>query len=440
MLVFYCTTQSSCILRRNSSLTLQQYQLIMNKEKEYSYEAQLLHTPYDKADTYGALSMPVYNSVAFEFKTAEAMEQAFCGRSDDYFYSRIDNPTVKHFENRVRSLTHAVSVTAVNSGMAAISNTFLSILSNGANIVASSHLFGNTYSFFTNTLAHLGVEIRFCDLTNPEDARAKIDSRTCAIFLEIITNPQMEVADIKALADIGNQYQVPLIADTTIVPFSSFNASQFGINIEVLSSTKYISGGATSVGGLIIDHGSFDWKNTTALQKWSTDFGKLAFSKRLRKEILRNLGAYMTPQTAYMQSLGLETLKLRYEKQSASCLELARRLKMLDKIVSVNYTGLEDSPFYEISSTQFGQYPGAMMTIDLATREACFSFINKLKMIRRATNLFDNKTLAIHPASTIYGSFTEEQRIMMDIKQTTIRLSVGLESTDDLFHDIEQAL
>lgn len=410
------------------------------KMEDFSFEAQVLHTPYEKPDAYNALSMPVYNSAAYEFETAEAMEAAFCGRTPDHAYSRITNPTVQYFEDRVRAVTGAMSVTALNSGMAAIANVLMTISRTDANIVTSPHLFGNTYSLMKTTLAAFGVEARFCDLTNPAEVRANIDSNTCAIFLEVITNPQMEVADLRLLSSIGKDLHIPLIADTTVVPFSVFNARKLGVDIEIVSSTKYISGGATSIGGLILDHGTFDWSHFITLKHWYEQFGEKAFTTRLRKEIHRNLGAYMTPQVAYMQTLGLETMQVRFERQASTCLELAKRLQSLDGIVSVNYTGLESNPFYELSTSQFGKYPGAMLTFDLASREVCFAFMNRLTLIRRATNLFDNKTLAIHPASTIYGSFSEEQRQGMDISQQTIRLSVGLESIDDLYNDIKQAL
>lgn len=408
--------------------------------EDISFEARVLHTPYEKPDAYNALSMPVYNTAAYEFDTAEAMEAAFCGNTSDHAYSRITNPTVQYFEDRVRAITGAMSVTALNSGMAAICNTLMTIGRANANIVTSPHLFGNTFSLMKNTLAAFGMEARFCDLTNPDEVRANIDCNTCALFLEVITNPQLEVADLKLLSSIGKEAGIPLIADTTIVPFSVFHGKEYGIDIEIISSTKYISGGATSIGGLILDNGTFDWSHFITLKHWYEQFGERAFTARLRKEIHRNLGAYMTPQVAYMQTLGLETMQVRFDRQGTTCLELAGRLQALDGIVSVNYTGLKDNPYYKLSTAQFGKYPGAMLTFDLVSREACFAFMNRLKLIRRATNLFDNKTLAIHPASTIYGGFTEEQRQNMDISQQTIRLSVGLESVDDLYNDIRQAL
>lgn len=408
--------------------------------EEISFEAQVLHTPYEKPDAYNALSMPVYNNAAYEFASAEAMEAAFCGRTADHAYSRITNPTVQYFEDRVRTITGAMSVTALNSGMAAITHVLLTLGRAGGNVVTSPHLFGNTFSLMKNTLAAFGLEARFCDLTNPVEVQANVDADTCAIFLEIITNPQLEVADLKALAAIGEKYHIPLVADTTIVPFSVFHAKDFGVNIEIISSTKYISGGATSLGGLIVDYGTFDYSHSISLKHWHDQFGNRAFTARMRKEIHRNLGSYMTPQAAYMQTLGLETMQIRFERMAATCLALAERLQTLPSIVSVNYTGLKDNPFHELSVAQFGSYPGAMLTFDLPSREACFAFMNRLKLIRRATNLFDNKSLAIHPASTIYGTFSEEQRQAMDISQQTIRLSVGLEAVDDLYNDISQAL
>jgi O-acetylhomoserine (thiol)-lyase len=283
-------------------------------------------------------------------------------------------------------------------------------------------MFGNTFLFLDKTMKRFGVETRFCDLTNIDEVKSQIDENTCCLYLEIMTNPQMEVADLKALAEVAHAAGALLIADTTMLPFTEFNAAALGVDIEIVSSTKYISGGATSLGGLVIDYTADD-----------------KFSKTMRGEMLLNLGAYMTPHAAYMQTLGLETLQVRYERQAASALELAKLLRTVPEIVSVNYVGLEDNPFHELSVEQFGPTAGAMITFDLKSTEACFKFINNLKLIRRATNLFDNKTLAIHPASTIYGIFTLEERQKMDISETLIRLSVGLEDVNDLFEDIRQA-
>jgi len=398
------------------------------------------HTPFLKPDAHHALQIPVYQSVAFEFDTAEEMEAAFTGKSADHCYSRITNPTVQFFEERVRSITGAASVTALNSGMAAISNTLITLANAGSNIVTSSHLFGNTYSLLATTLAAFGVETRFCDLTNPEAVEANMDENTCALFLEVITNPQLEIADLKTLSAIAKAAGVPLVADTTIVPFCAWSAKDFGVDIELISSTKYISGGATSLGGLIIDYGSFSWNKSKKLSVLARQFGPNTFTFKLRREVHRNLGAYMTPQVAYQQTLGLESLQLRFERVSSTCLELAKRLQAISGIASVNYTGLPGHPFYALSEKQFGPLPGAMLTFDLGSRTQCFAFLNHLKLIKRATNLFDNKSLILHPASTIFGTFSEKVRREMDVRDTTIRLSVGLESVDCLLDDISNSL
>lgn len=404
------------------------------------FNKKAIHTKFIKNDPYGALSMPVYHTAAFEFESAEAMELAFTGKSPDFVYARISNPTVQHYEESIKNITGALSVTALNSGMAAISNTLITLASAGSNIVTSRHLFGNTYSFFTATLAAFGVETRFCDLTDIHAIEKNIDENTCAVFLEIITNPQMEVADLEKISTITKKHHVPLIADTTIIPFCSFNAGESGVDIEIVSSTKYLSGGATSIGGLILDYGKFDWNQTKKLRILAKEHGKGAFTFKLKREIHRNLGAYMTPQVAYMQSLGLETLALRYTKSSETAGKLAELLSKQSFVTAVNYPGLKNNKYYELSKKQFGIYPGAMLTFDLASSEECFRLMNHLKLIKRATNLFDNKSLAIHPYSTIYGNFTSEAKKLMHVSDKTIRLSVGLEDIDDLLQDIVDAM
>ena len=258
-----------------------------------SLNTKILNTPFPENDAYKALNMPVYHAAAFEFETAEEMELAFIGKSPKHTYSRIANPTVQYFEERIKSLTGAFSVTAMNSGMAAITNAIITVAKAGGNIVTSKHLFGNTYSFFAYTLAEFGVEPRFCDLTDFDEVRNAIDDKTCAVFLEIITNPQMEVVDLAGLSEITREKGTPLIADTTIVPFGSFKAASFGVDIEIVSTTKYVSGGATSLGGVIIDYASFDWTRSLKLSSMSKQFGSSTFTAKLRKEIHRNFGACM---------------------------------------------------------------------------------------------------------------------------------------------------
>lgn len=380
-------------------------------------------TNYQKPDAYGALSMPVYHCCAFEFDTAKHMTDSFTGRVADPEYVRVMNPTVTFFENRVKALTGAQNVFAFNSGMAAIANVLLCFVKAGKNIVTSNHLFGNTVSLMRNTLGLLSVETREVNLLDLSAVSEAVDENTACLFLEIITNPQMEVADLSALARIAHERGVPLIADTTLIPFTEFDAAALGVDAQVVSSTKYISAGATSLGGLVIDYGTFP-----------------VINRKTRFELLFNMGWYMTPHAAYMQTLGLETLHARYKEQASNALQLATRLQGLEEIKRVNYTGLPSNPFHELSKRQFGSTFGAMLTIDLEDKATAINFLNRLKVIHRASNLFDNKSLALHPASTIFAAFSGSQRRAMDVLDTTIRLSIGLEHPDDLYADIVQAV
>ena len=382
-----------------------------------------VHTPFPHPDAYGSIAMPIYHTCAYQFPDAASMTEAFSGRSGEPDYSRVMNPTVTFLENRVRQLTGAQSVTAFNSGMAAISNLFLAVAEQGKNIVTSPHMFGNTFSLITKTLKRFGVEARVVDLTDLEAVAKAVDEQTACLFLEIVTNPQLEVADLPALSRIVRQKHVPLIADTTFIPFTEFDAHALGIDVQVVSSTKYLSGGATSLGGLVIDYGTFP-----------------QIEQRIKFELLFNVGAYMTPHAAYMQALGLETLDARYKVQSSNALALAKALQQLPGIRQVGYVGLSSNPFHDLAQRQFGPTAGAMLTIDLESEQKCYDFLNRLKLILRATNLFDNKTLAIHPYSTIFVSYSAAEKAAMDVRPTTIRLSIGLEQVDDLLADIQQAL
>lgn len=386
-------------------------------------QTKAIHTTFAHRDPYGALSIPVYNSVAYEFEDAQTMSDTFRGLIVEPDYSRTMNPTVTHLENKVKDITGASNVTAFNSGMAAISNTLIALSGQGSTILTSRHLFGNTVALMNTTLKRFGVRTKRVDLTKPEEVADAMDDSVCCIFLEIMTNPQLEVAPLKMLADIAHRHNVPLVTDSTMIPFTEHQLHNLGVDIELVSSTKYVSGGATSLGGLVIDYSAPE-----------------SFRQSISQEMLFNLGAYMTPHAAYMQTIGLETLHARYAVQSSNALLLAKKLKGIEQIKSVGYVGLPDNPYHEIAHEQFGKTAGAMLTIDLNDREQCFRFINNLKLIKRATNLFDNRTLAIHPASTIFGNFTDDERREMDVRDTTIRISVGLEDVDDIYEDIIQAL
>ena len=386
------------------------------------FQTKAIHTPYPRKDAYGALAMPVYHCCAYEFPDHQAMIDSFTQQSDDPDYSRVTNPTVINLEGIIRNLADAKEVVAFSSGMAAISAAVMAVAAAGKRIVTSKHLFGNTFLLLTRTLKRFGVETVLVDLTNPEEVKAALTPDTCCIYLETITNPQMEVADVRVLSELAHSVGAALIADTTMIPFLYVDSRSLGIDVEILSSTKYLSGGATSLGGIVIDYGSIE-----------------GFSDALRKDLLMNLGAYMTPHAAYMQTLGLETLDARYSVQEANALNIALELSERDDI-EVCYPGLPDNPFHTLCRDQYGGRFGCMMTLTLPSEEACFRFIDELQLVKRATNLFDNKTLAIHPHSTIFGTIDRETRSRMDVSERLIRLSIGLEDAEDILADLNRAI
>lgn len=407
--------------------------------RDLKFITKALHTKYPKDDIHGALRMPVYDSAAFEYQTAEDIEAAFNGSMPGHVYSRSTNPTVEYFEKVLMNLTNSFGVISFSSGMAAISNLMIAIASSGDNIITTKYLFGNTYSLFNKSLKQLGISTKFLDLTNIELIEKSIDANTKAIFLETITNPQLEVADLKAISDITKRHNILLIVDSTVTPPCVFNSKEFGVNIEVVSSTKYISGGGTAIGGAVIDNGNFDWSKISKLQPIVSKFGKSALLAKLRKEIHRNFGSCLSPHNAYLHTLGLETLSLRVDRSCQNTLALATWLQTLPLVKSVNYPGLLDSKYYKVAKSQF-LYPSSILTIDLESKEKCYVFMNRLNLVRRATNLSDNKTLIIHPESTIYVEYDSNTVKSMAIRDTLLRISVGIEDIDDLKQDIINAL
>jgi O-acetylhomoserine (thiol)-lyase len=405
-----------------------------------SFTTRSLNIAFPKKDPHNALAMPIYESLAFEFDTAEDIAANFRGELPAHTYSRTSNPTVEYFETKVKVLTGAHQVLALSSGMAAISSTLLAICKQGDNIISGKNLFGHTLALFEQSLSAYGLETRFVDTTKPELIEPLIDKNTRAIYFETVTNPQLEISDISKLAEIANRYGILLIADSTITPPSVFSSKSLGVHIEVMSTTKFISGGATAFGGLIIDNGTYDWVKNPNCLAFAEKFGKDAFIARLRKNYYRNMGLPMTAHTANYMIAGLDILELRVERSYQNGLKLGEYLKHHTKVTRVDYPGLKDSPYYELAVKQFAGVPGAVMTFDLERQEECFRFMNRLQIIRRATNLNDNKSLIIHPYSTIYAEFPESERLKMGIRKGMMRLSVGIEGAEDLISDIEQAL
>ena len=405
-----------------------------------NFTTRSLNIPFPKKDPHNALAMPVYESVAFEFASAEDIAANFRGELPAHTYSRTSNPSVEYFETKVKSLTESHQVLALSSGMAAISAALLAVCKQGDNIISGNHLFGHSLALFEQSFSAYGLETRFVDTTKTELIEPLIDENTRAIYFETVTNPQLEIADIKRLAEIANKHGLLLVADSTVTPPTIFNSKSLGVHVEVMSATKFISGGATAVGGLIIDNGNYDWQKNPNCTAFSQKFGKDAFIARLRKNYYRNLGMPMTAHTANYMIAGLDILELRVERCYQNCMKLGEFFQQNRKVTRVDYPGLKDSEYYELAVSQFAGVPGTVMTFDLESQEECYRFMNRLKIIRRATNLNDNKSLIIHPYSTIYTEFPENERLNMGVRPTMMRLSVGIEGVEDLIEDILQAL
>lgn len=408
--------------------------------KKPGFTTTALNVPFAKTDPHNSLQMPLYETVAFEFDSAEQMEANFKGQYPAHTYSRTSSPTLEYFELKLKALTSGHAVLAVSSGMAAISSALTSIASAGDNIITSRHLFGHTLALFQQTLHGFGIEARLSSLQDMAETEALIDENTRAIYFETVSNPQLEIAEINDLAALAQKHHLLLIADSTITPPNVFQASRFGVNIEVISTTKFISGGATAFGGAIIDHGNYNWTCNPHLAEYTAEHGKNAFIVNLRKNIYRNTGPTMTPQTAKLMSQGLDILELRVERCYQNCLALGSFFEQHPKVVRVNYPGLKSDSGYQRAKTYFNGIPGTVMTFDLESAEACFKFMNRLRIIRRATNLNDNKTLILHPATTINAELSEAERSAAGIRETMMRLSVGIENVGDLINDLNQAL
>lgn len=403
------------------------------------FTTKALHTKSTHKDPYGAMRFPIYQSSAFEFEHAEDLEAVFKGQKMGHVYTRSSNPSIEEFELKVKAISGAFGVIATATGMAAISNALFALLKSGDNIITTKYLFGNTLSLFQTLFSDFGVEVRYVDVSDKEAIKANIDAKTRLLFCESVSNPQLIVPDFSAIKSVLKEHHVPLIVDTTMTPWNIFDAKKHGVDIEIISATKYLSGGGHVLGGLIVDNGTFDWKHHATLEPYYKKFGPNAFIARLRKETFRNLGSSLTAQSAYLLCLGLETLDLRVRRSCQNALTIAKHLQHKSSVVSVDYPLLSSSLSYANASKQLSG-GGAIVTFSLENKEKAYAFLNALKLIRRGTNIQDNKSLAIAPYHTIYAEYSEEQRLSYQLTQGMIRLSVGIEDIEDLLGDIDQAL
>ena len=384
--------------------------------------------------------MPVYQSSAFGQETAEQIEKIFHNKAAGFAYTRISNPTTASFENRITYLEGGIASVAVSSGMAAISATFLNILSSGDEIISKNSIFGGTLDLFKD-FENLGIKIHLIDEITEDEMKKYVNENTKAVFAETIGNPKLDVTDVKNASEIVHSFGLPFILDNTTATTYLVKGIDLGADIIINSASKYINGNSNSISGVITDSGNFKWTvEKYPIMKDYVKFGKFAFSAKLKNDTFRNLGCCVSPMNSYYNSLGLETLSLRMERHCSNALALAESLEGLDGVREVVYPMLKSSPYYDIANSQFNGKGGGILTLRLFTKERAFAFINQLKYAINITNIGDTKTLVIHPSSTIYAHSNEEEQAKAGVYDDLIRVSVGIEDIEDLKQDFKDAL
>ena len=403
------------------------------------FNTALLHknNPCEKAT--GATLTPIYQVSAFAQGSAEQLENVFNNKAAGFAYTRISNPTVSAFESRMSAIEKGIGAVACSSGMTAVSMSLLNILQAGDEVIASSALFGGTIDLFGD-LAEFGITTRFVEHVSADEISLLINEKTKAIFAELVGNPNLEIVDLKAVSAAAHANGIPLIIDSTTATPYLINPADFGADIIVHSTSKYINGGGNSISGVIIDSGNFKWDYTKhpKLAKYKK-FGQFAYLMSLRNGIWRNFGGCMAPMNAFMNSVGMETLGLRMERCCENALALAEFFESTESI-SVNYPALPSSRSYRLCQEQLGGKGGAILTIRAGSKERAFRLIYGLKLATNATNIGDVRTLVIHPASTIYAHSTDEQKIHAGVFEDTIRISVGIEDKEDLIDYFKQSI
>ena len=415
-----------------------------------------VHAGQEDADpTTNARAVPIYQTTSYVFDDTQHAADLFALKVPGNIYTRIMNPTQSVFEARVNALEGGIGALATASGSSAITYAVLNLASAGDNIVALSTLYGGTYALFAHTLPQFGIEARFVDPDRPEDLARYVDDRTKLVFGETIGNPAINVIDLDAWSAAAHAHGLPFIVDNTVPTPILSRVFDHGVDVSVHSATKYLGGHGTSIGGIIIDSGTFDWTanadrfpGLTAPDGayhgvvWTDAAGPAAYIIRARTVLLRNTGAAISPFNAWQFLQGLETLHLRLERHSSNALTVARYLEEHPAVAWVSYPGLESSPSRAVADRVFtGRGYGGILSFGLkAGREAGATFVESLKLFSHLANIGDAKSLAIHNATTTHSQLTEDELVAAGVAPEMVRLSLGIEHPDDLIADIEQAL
>lgn len=413
-----------------------------------------IHHGYQTDPTTKSVATPIYQTVAYEFDSAQHGADLFNLEVPGNIYTRIMNPTNDVLEQRMAALEGGIAGLVVSAGSAAINYAILTLAEAGDNIISTPQLYGGTYTLFAHMLPKQGITVKFAKDDKPESIAALIDENTKAVYCESIGNPAGNIVDLAGIATLAHEQGVPVIVDNTVATPVLCKPIQHGADIVVHSLTKYVGGHGTSLGGVIIDSGNFPWDQHKERFPvfnqpepsyhgvvYTEAFGPAAFIGRARTVPLRNTGSALSPMNAFMLLQGLETLPLRMERHTENALKVAQYLQSHDKVSWVSYAGLEDSPHYELAQKYMGGKPSAILSFGLKDGyEAGVRFYDALAIFKRLVNIGDAKSLACHPASTTHRQMSETEQLEAGVKPEMIRLSVGIEHIDDIIADLEQAL
>ena len=382
----------------------------------------------------GAVSIPIYQSATLRHPGLQD--------TTGYDYSRLQNPTREELEKTISRLEQAEFGLTFSSGMAAISAVMVALLRAGDEILSASGLFGGTVSLFQNTLGRFGVSLRYADGNEAEDFARSVTDRTRVIYLESIGNPSMKVQDIEGIARVAHEHNLPLLVEETLTPPAFVRTGDLGADIVIHSTTKFVNGHGTAIGGAIIDTGNYAWFKGPFedLRKWGRRAGQFALIAYLRNIVYRDLGGCPAPMNSFLMLQGLETLTPRVKLQCENANSLALYLSDHKNVDWVNYPGLPSSPFAERVRKQFHGNGGSLFTFGLGTKTRAFAFVDALQLAKNMTNLGDARTLVVHPASTIFHDYSAEERLRMGVPDDMLRISAGIEDFEDIQQDFEQAL
>jgi len=424
----------------------------MSNEKGYHRDTLALHAGQQVDPTTRSRAVPIYQTTSYVFEDSSDAADLFALRKFGNIYTRLMNPTTDVLENRLAALEGGVGALAFSSGMAAITNAVLNICRAGQHLVSSSSLYGGTYTLFSQTLPKLGIDVTFVDPGDPANFQAALRDNTRLVFIETIGNPKNDILDYDRIVEIAHAHGVPVICDNTVASPILFRPIEHGIDIVVHSCTKIIGGHGTSIGGIVIDSGQFDWTNGRFPELTEPDpsyhgiryvesFGPMAYIIKARTQFLRDMGACLSPFNAFLFLQGLETLHLRVPRHCENALALAKFLEQHPAVAWVNYPGLPSHPDFQRAMKYLPDGQGAILGFGIkGGLEAGIRFINSVKLASHLANILDSKTLVIHPASTTHQQLSEAEQAAAGVTPDFVRVSVGTEHIDDILADFDQAL